>query len=100
MGAARVALQARHVLLHREVLAQVHRVVAWAQIVALRSVLHGRLRLLLLLLPITLVADYVIYVYRLAVFLSKEALIAVGRHQIRLVAPSGHMLSIHKRLLI
>ena len=70
MGAARVALQARHVLLHREVLAQVHRVVAWAEIVALGSVLHGRLRLLLLL-PITLVADYVIYVYRLAVFLSK-----------------------------
>ena len=94
MGASRVALHARLVLLQRVNLTEVHGVVARAQIIALLAVL---LRWGLLSLSVTLVACAIIYVGRLAIFLSKNALMIKGHRG--LLFMSRIMLSIHMRML-
>ena len=94
MGASRVALHARLVLLQRVNLTEVNRVVARAQIIALLAVVRWSD---LLSLSVTLVACAIIYVCRLAIFLSKNALLVQGHHG--LLFMSSKMLSIHMRLL-
>ena len=94
MGASRVALHARLVLLQRVNLTEVHGVVARAQIIALLAVL---LRWGLLSLSVTLVACAIIYVGRLAIFLSKNALLIQGHHG--LLFMSSKVLTIHMRVL-